>query len=450
MSILGRLSLFLTSWSERWVPSAYSIAAILTLIVLLAGIFLGNASLGECIKFWGDGLWLLMEFAMQMVLVMVTGYIVAVSPPLRRILDLLTSLFKTPTSAITALALLSMLLAWVNWGLGIVGSAVLARLVANKIRQLSLTLIVAVAYLGLGCTWHAGLSASAPLLIATPNHFLEKQIGIIPVTQTIFHPFNLALTLVVIITLTLFASQLPKSSPISSADRSAENSRFNLSSSPDQIEKSKSPNLTLAALLDHSYILNFVLGFLGLMWLVISWRAAEFHFSINTINFLFLFVGVLLHRNPQSVIRSSAEAAQFVHGIILQFPLYAGMFGIIQGTGLSQVIGSWFVAIASAKTLPVIVYWYSGFINYFVPSGGSKWAIEAPYIVKAAQDLGVPINKIALAYAWGDMATDLLQPFWAIPLITATGLEFRQILGYGILFWAVYFFLVTLAFAIFL
>jgi short-chain fatty acids transporter len=387
---------------------------------------------------------------MQMVLVMVTGYIVAVSPPLRRILDQLTSLFKTPTSAIMALALLSMLLAWVNWGLGIVGSAVLARLVANKIRQLSLPLIVAVAYLGLGCTWHAGLSASAPLLIATPNHFLEKQIGIIPITQTIFHPFNLALTLVVTIALTLFASQLPKSSPISSADRSDENNRFSFSSTLDQIEKSKSPNLTLAALLDHSYLLNFVLGFLGLIWLVISWRAAEFHFSINTINFLFLFVGVLLHPNPQSVIRSSAEAAQFVHGIILQFPLYAGMFGIIQGTGLSQVIGSWFVAIASAKTLPVIVYWYSGSINYFVPSGGSKWAIEAPYIVKAAQDLGVPINKIALAYAWGDMATDLLQPFWAIPLITATGLEFRQILGYGILFWAVYFFLVTLAFAIFI
>ncbi len=431
-------------------PSAFSIAAGLTLIVFLAGWLAGEASLLDCIRYWGDGFWVLLEFGMQMCLMLVAGYLLASSPLVGRLLNLLTSQFQTPRNAIAGLALLSMSLSWINWALGIVGGAVLARLFARKIPQLDLRLIVAVAYLGLGCTWHAGLSASAPLLVATPGHFLEDEIGLIPTHLTIFHPFNLLLTVVVLISLTFLVWQLARWTPLSPSQAHAQRARLGGDQSPKAAVAGSGRRLSLASILDRGYWLNGLLGACGLAWVVTTWLDNQLQVTFNSINFLLLFLGIALHPNPDSVSRSAKEAVSFVHGIILQFPFYAGMFGIMKGTGLSAVLGKTFVSIASARTLPLLVYWYSGIVNYFVPSGGSKWAIEAPYLVAAAENLGVPIHQVVLAYAWGDMATNLLHPFWALPLITATGLEFREILGYGIVIFCSYVSLVSLAIWFFL
>ena len=431
-------------------PSAFSIAAGLTLIIFLAGWLVGGASLVDCIGYWGDGFWVLLEFGMQMCLMLVAGYLLASSPLVKRLLDLLTSLFHTPRNAIAGLALLSMALSWVNWALGIVGGAVLARLLARRVPQLDLRLIVAVAYLGLGCTWHAGLSASAPLLVATPGHFLEGEIGLIPTELTIFHPFNLLLTLAVLISLTFLVWQLARWTPLSPEQALAQRASLGGEEAPKPASVFSGKRPSLASVLDRGYWLNGLLGACGLAWVVTTWLDNQLQVTFNSINFLLLFLGIALHPSPDSVGRSAKEAVTFVHGIILQFPFYAGMFGIIKGTGLSEILGNAFVSIASARTLPLLVYWYSGIVNYFVPSGGSKWAIEAPYLVAAAENLGVPINQVVLAYAWGDMATNLLHPFWALPLITATGLEFREILGYGIVVFCFYFSLVSLALWFFL
>ena len=431
-------------------PSAFSIAAGLTLVIFLAGWLAGGASLLDCIRNWGDGFWVLLEFGMQMCLMLVAGYLLASSPPVKRLLDLLTSLFQTPRSAIAALALLSMALSWINWALGIVGGAVLARLLARRIPQLDLRLIVAVAYLGLGCTWHAGLSASAPLLVATPGHFLEGEIGLIPTELTIFHPFNLLLTAAVLISLTFLVWQLARWTPLSPSQTHAQRAAFGAGESPKSTAPGSGSRPSLASVLDRGYWLNGLLGACGLAWVVTTWLDNQLQVTFNSINFLLLFLGITLHPSPDSVSRSAKEAVTFVHGIILQFPFYAGMFGIMKGTGLSALLGNAFVSVASARTLPLLVYWYSAIVNYFVPSGGSKWAIEAPYLVAAAENLGVPINQVVLAYAWGDMATNLLHPFWALPLITATGLEFREILGYGIVIFCFYFSLVSLAIWFFL
>lgn len=445
-----QISLWLTQWSTRWMPSAFSIAAALTITIFAAAWLAGKASLVDCIRYWGDGFWVLLEFGMQMCLMLVAGYLLASSPLVKLLLNLLTSLFQTPRNAIASLALLSMCLSWINWALGIVGGAVLARLVAKKIPQLDLRLIVAVAYLGLGCTWHAGLSASAPLLVATPGHFLQDEIGLIPTELTIFHPFNLALTVAVLISLTLLVWQFARWTTLSPSEAHAQR----ISLRDDESLKSTLPTSrgrsSLASLLDQGYWLNGLLGACGLAWLVTTWLDNQLQVTFNSINFLLLFLGITLHPSPESVSRSAREAVSFIHGIILQFPFYAGMFGIIKGTGLSAVLGKAFVSIASPRTLPILVYWYSGIVNYFVPSGGSKWAIEAPYLVAAAENLGVPIHQVVLAYAWGDMSTNLLHPFWALPLITATGLEFREILGYGIVIFCFYVSLVSLAIWFFL
>ncbi|MCI0406172.1 MAG: TIGR00366 family protein, partial [candidate division Zixibacteria bacterium] len=196
--------------------------------------------------------------------------------------------------------------------------------------------------------------------------------------------------------------------------------------------------------------LNLAFALTALGWLWMRFASGQTSPDINLLNFVFLFLGLALHSSPQSFWRAAEEGGKLVFGVIVQFPFYAGMYGIIKESGLAQIVGNWFVSISSAKTYPLLVYWYSGLVNYFVPSGGSKWAIEAPYLLDAAQNLGVPTARVVTTYAWGDMATDLIQPFWAIPLLTVAKVEFKEILGYELLIFLVYVLIVSAAFLFFI
>ena len=198
---------------------------------------------------------------------------------------------------------------------------------------------------------------------------------------------------------------------------------------------SANAQFSLASYLESSYAVNLVLGALGFSALFLSFKSTGFQVTLNTFNFAFLFLALTLHPSPGSFVAAAARGIEFVHGIILQFPFYAGIYGLIYYSGLAEMIARWFVTIANAHTFPLLVYWYSGILSYFIPSGGSKWIVEAPYILSAAKALGVPAQQAIVSYAWGDMSTHFLQPFWAIPLLTIAKLEFKDILGYlGILF----------------
>ena len=445
LNSLGTLAVHLNSWTSRWIPSAFSIAILLTLITLSLAFFATNHSLADCIRFWGDGFWELLSFGMQMTLIMLTGYILVVSPVMNRFLHWVARIPKTSTGAVALTALASMLLALINWGLSLIGSAVLVKYMARQHKDVDYRLLVAVAYFGMGCTWHAGLSASAPILVATPKHFMEAEIGIIPLTQTIFHPFNLLAALLVVITMTLLAIALHPKDPDQRVKIDPQKLEHFGIFKPPVAEVSK--EFRFADFIDYRYVLNFIIGVLGLVWLYFNFASRGWQgITINTVNFVFLTLGILLHPSPASVLKAAAESAGTIYSIVLQFPFYSGMYGIIKGSGLSEVIGNGFVKVANANTLPLFVYWYSGIVNYFVPSGGSKWAVEAPYVIHAAKTLGVSFDKIVVAYAWGDMMTDLLQPFWAIPLLTAAGIEFKEILGYELVAFLVYAFLVSTMF----
>lgn len=437
MSFLARIAVALNRWTSRWVPSAFAIAIILTLITLAGGVLFTQYSLLDCIRFWGDGFWELLAFSMQMTLIILTGYIVVASPLVNRALRWFAGLPRNATSAVALTALGAMLLAWINWGLGLLGAAVLVKHVARRQPDVDYRLLVAVAYFGLGCTWHAGLSASAPVLVATPGHFMEKQMGVIPLSQTIFHPFNLTATLVVIVVMTLLAYVMHPRDP--AQRKRVDPSKIQEPPASEPAIPVEKKQLTLSTILDQTYFLNLLIGVCGLFWLFLNFEAHGWQgITINTVNFVFLTIGILLHPSPASVLKAAAESGSTIYNIALQFPFYSGMYGIIKGTALSVFIGQAFVRVASARTLPLIVYWYSGIVNYFVPSGGSKWAIEAPYVVQAAKTLGVGFDRIVVAYAWGDMMTDLLQPFWAIPLLAAAGLEFKEILGFEMIAFVLY------------
>ncbi|MBI4456836.1 MAG: short-chain fatty acid transporter [Acidobacteria bacterium] len=448
---MERVIAAITRWSTRWIPNAFVIACLLTLFTFTMVLFASHKTPVEALGYWTQGFWQLLEFAMQMSLIVLTGYMVAVSPPASRLLNALAGVPKTARMTVGLMGLVSMGLSWVHWGLGLVGAPIFLRFLIRKHPDVDYRLVVAAGYLGLACTWHAGLSGSAPLLMATPKHFMEGQVGLVPMSTTTFSTFNLCLTAVVVLVITATVVAIyPRQNQVRANPRilegflQATNASSGSESAADVIgpaARETAPfsraraSFSPANFLETSYTLNLVMGLAGLAALVTLTLGEDFHISLNVFNFAFLFLALLLHPNPASVVRAAAQGAEFLHGIILQFPFYAGMYGLIHYSGLAVTIGNWFVSIANAHTFPVIIYWYSGILSYFIPSGGSKWAVEAPYVLSAARSLGVPVQQAILSYAWGDMSTHFVQPFWAIPLLSIAKLEFKDILGYlGILF----------------
>ena len=440
LSRLSRVATALTVISQRVVPSAFAIAVLLTFIIFGIAIVAGATPL-QVLVAWGNGFWSLLSFAMQMSLVILTGYIVSTAPAVDRVFTRLAAVPRTPRGAIVMMALVSMGLAWFHWGLSIVGCAMFVRHVARRQPRVDYRLLVAAAYFGMGATWHSGLSASAPLLVATPGHFLQERIGIIPVSRTIFHPFNVGLTMIVVLVLAFLAWALhPRDEDVVSVDPATLDAldRFTPPAQP--------ATSGFAASIDYTRWLNLLVGTLGIGWLAWHFTTHGMALTLDVLNFAFLMLGILLHGSPASLLAAAEQGSGLLAGVVLQFPFYAGMYGVIQGTGLSEALGRWIADAANPRLFPLLLYWYSGIVNYFVPSGGSKWAIEAPYLVDAAQRLGLGVDQVVVAYAWGDMATDLIQPFWALPLLAAARLDFRDIMGYATIVFLVYVALVSVAF----
>jgi len=434
--ILARAADALARASARWVPDAFSIACILTFVTIAFALAVGGATPAGCVRAWGAGFWELLSFSMQICLVIFAGYLLAVSPPVGRLLGALAALPRTPRQAVAWTAFLSLVLCWLNWGVGLIASAMLVGIVARRHPGVDYRLLVAVAYLGMGATFHGGLSASVPLLLATPGSFMIRD-GLIPapipLRETIFTPLNLALMGGVTVGLSAFAALLhPAEDRVVKADPAA----LRGATAPAPPPRPEPP--TPADRLMHGGWVNRATGLLGLVYLGLETAGGRLSLTLDTVNLMFLSLAILLHPSPAAIVAAAEDAARPLHGVVLQFPLYAGIYGIIKGTGLASWLASAFLSVATAKTFPFIVFWYSAVLDYFVPSGGGKWAIEALYVLKAGQELGVPVTRTAMAYAYGDMATNIVQPFWAIPLLGVARLEFRDILGYEILVFVVY------------
>jgi len=414
-------------------------------VTFVLGMTVGEADLMATVRAWGAGFWTLLKFGMQMCLIVFAGYMVAVARPVRGALDRVAALPRSPTGAVVAMALAAMLIAWVQWGLGLIASAVMVGFIARRHPKADYRLLVAVSYFGLGATWHAGLSGSVPLLIATENNFLIER-GILPqvigVDQTLLMPFNLVFTAVVMLLLAGLAALLHPPEAERVTVESAATERITAYHDPPV-----PATPTVAERIEHSPAINLLVGGLGVIWLVQHFGRAGILRGLNldVINFAFIIAAVLLHLRPAHLGKAAREGSAHLHGIVLQFPLYAGMFGIIQNTKLAAKIARAFVSVASPRTFPLITFWYSGILNYFVPSGGSKWAIEAPYLLEAGRQLGVSVPRVAMAYAYGDMSTNLIQPFWAIPLLSVAKLEFKDILGFEMLAFVTYTLLASVA-----
>ena len=417
---------------SRWVPNSFVIACLLTLVTfaLVIGVAGKNPIAAE--GYWTKGFWELLELTMQLALIVLTGYIVAVSPVVSRLLEYIAGLATSDRGAVALMGLVSMSAAWLHWGLGLIAGPIFLQFLMRKHPKLDYRLAVAAGYLGSTCTWHAGLSGSVPLLMATPKNFMEAEAGLVPVSLTTFSAFNLMLTAVVVCVMTMTLLKLYPKVAVAG---------------PAPVADVDDPHAIASGLwIERNYALNLVMGLLGATAFYSLYVEGGSRVSLNVLNFAFLFLALLMHPSPASFTRAATKGATYLHGVVIQFPFYAGMYGLIRYSGLAEIIARWFTSIATPHTFPIIIYVYSGVLSFFIPSGGSKWAVEAPYVLAAAKALSVPAPQAILAYAWGDMSTHFLQPFWAIPLLSIARIEFKEIIGYLAILFLVNFVVVSAAF----
>lgn len=445
--LVGALGENLSRFTQRWIPDSWVVCMSLTVLAMLLAVFGAGAGVNQTVLAWGGGMWALLELAMQFTIALIAAHACVSSRPAFRFLDWLASRpdADRPVQAVVLLGLFSIAVAYFNWAASVVASALFLPFVARRNPRADVRILIAAGYLGLGTVWHGGLSGSAPLIMATagnpittPAPGAEPLVDrLLPVTETLFNAFNLGyLAVVSAVALGMVAVLHPRRNARTLTE---DELAAIMPSMPDEV-KPTTPAAGIEAFRGWIFLAVILIGYpLGH---AIATQGFGASWTINAYNAVFLMGAMLLQGTPANLVRAFGAGARTASGVILQFPFYAGIFGIINSTGLGDWLGALFVQVATTETYPLIVYVYSGVVNVFVPSGGSKWLIEAPYLLPAARDLGVSPTTTLLAYCYGDSTSNLIQPFWAIPILTVTRMKFGDVLGYSGLV-AVVLFLVT-------
>ena len=412
---------------EQWIPSALTFAIVLTLIVAVLAFILTGAGPADVITGWGEGLAGLLEFMTQMCLILLLGHILANTGPVQKLLTRLARVPGSPAFAYVFVFLVAAIASLITWGLGLVVGALLAREIAVQARNRGLKvhfpLLVAAGYSGF-VVWHMGYSGSGPLTAATPDSFLAESLGgeVVPVSETIFSTWNLLAILAVIIVcgLLFFLIAPKKDAPVYELPESIS------SESRNTFDEDV---VTPADHIDASRILTLIVGLALVIYLVVHFAQGG-GLTLDIVNWSFLALIFLLVRNPFELIHLTKEAASNVGEILLQFPLYAGILGIMSTTGLIAVFSDALVSVATPTSFGVLALLSAGLVNFFVPSGGGQFAVQGPIMLDAANQLGVDPSIAIMAVSYGDQWTNMLQPFWALPVLAIAGLKMRDILGY--------------------
>ena len=418
---------------QRWLPEPFIFAILLTFVAAVIAMPVCHQTPVEVIEHWGGGVWNLLAFAMQMALVLVCGSALAAAPAVKRSISALARVPKTPAGAIALVTVVSALACWLNWGFGLIVGVIFAKEMARQLQGIDYRLLIASAYSGF-VVWHAGLSGSIPLTMATPGEALVKATNgaltaPVPVGQTILDPHNLVMVLLVIIGITLANTLMhPKQGAVTVDPALLEEDAITHHSS--LIAKP-----TPAQRMEQSPVLSWLLGLLLVAYLVLKLGFRGGQLDLGTVIMIFLALGLLLHGTPVAYVRAFGKAATGAAGIILQFPFYAGIMGIItgvgaSGTGLGNVLADACIRISTPTTYPLLTFLCAAILNMFVPSGGGHWAIQAPIMFTAGADLGVDPGLTGTAIAWGDAWTNLIQPFWALPALAIAKLSAKDIMGY--------------------
>ncbi len=425
-----RLGIVVADWAERWFPEAFIFALIALVIVFIAGLTLGNNPL-ELAKDFGDGFWELIPFTMQMTMIIIGGYVVASSPPASKVISWLASIPRTPRGAIAFVLFLASMSSLLSWGFSLIFSGLLAREIARKVKGIDYRAMGAAAYVGSVSVAVLGLTSSAAVLVANRNSIppgLLKICGLIPLTQTIFTWQSITTVILVIAASVWVAYQ---SAPSAAAARAAASLGGAVEPPVPVIETRRSP----AEWLEYNGILTFAVSIIAFLYIfqVLRSKGPLSVLDLNTYNFLFIMMGMLLHWRPRAFLKAVAASVPAATGVLIQFPFYAGIFGIVTRSPISAVLARFFVRISSPGSYPILVAAYSGFLGLFLPSAGGKWVVEAPYVMQAAKDLHVNLGWVVQIYSASEALPLLVNPFFMLPLLGVLKVRAGELVGYSIL-----------------
>jgi short-chain fatty acids transporter len=438
---------------RKFLPAPFTIALVLTLISFLLVLAYGSSEvfnqdasrLRVTFDLWYDGLWNPggFSFAMQMMLMLLLGHVVALSKPIDSFLNWLSSAAKDTASAALVITFSTIFVSLFNWGLGLVFGALFARKIAEKSSrekwEINYGLIGACGYIGL-MVWHGGISGSAPIKVADSGHLLglmnENDFGgklpdLIPMTETVFSTMNIVACLLLLTIMSGLAYYLGKRVPTKQLTLAAK-----------QKEADDEEDLIGAEKLDASVWVGRILGVIVLSYAIV--RAADSEdflllrfLSPDFINFSLLGLALVFHGSIKRLLEGVGEAIGGVSGILLQFPLYYGIMSLMQNSGLLADFADSISHISGEHTFPLMTFASAGAMNVFVPSGGGQWVVQGPVIVETAINNQLSLSKSIMAMAYGDQLTNMLQPFWALPLLAITGLKAKEILPYTLMFMGV-------------
>lgn len=427
--MINRILMFFVNLMQKYLPDPFTIAWLITLVVCALALVFTPATPLDLAEHWGSKFFGILPFAMQMVLLLISGYALAAAPPVRSLLRKIASLAKSPRQVILLVGFTSMGLFYLNWGLGLIAAAFLAREAAKLNPHVDMRAIVAAGFSGIIIT-HGGLSASVPLLINTPGHFLEAKMGLIGLDQTIFHPQALVITISLAIIIPLVCMlMLPKPEQTMAADPAL----FADEAPPAQAPVEKQ----IADRLDYSKILNYLVVLMGAVYVGRYFMKNGFNLNLNILIFIFIIIGMALHKTLIQYSRVIAQGASTCSGIILQFPFYAGIMGIMDGSGLVNLISSMLMGFATTGNYELICYLSSLIISIFIPSAGGHWVVQAPFMLPPAAELGVPLWKVAMGVAWGESIWNVVCPFWALPLLAIAKISLRDLIGFTVMLFIV-------------
>lgn len=432
---LARVAQSMAKWTEKWFPDAYVFALGGVIIVAIAALANGSSPVAVVTAF-GDGFWDLTAFTLQMAMVVLTGYVVATSAPVARIIDRLAMVPKTAATAVSFVALLSMSVSFLNWGLSLVFAGLLARAIARRVDlRVDYRALGAAAFMGLGAVWALGLSSSAAQLQATATSLppeLLKITGVLDFGTTIFTWQSLVL-LAVMMALTVTVAHL--SAPRGVAIRTAAELEVSLDDRPEPTL----PRTRPGEWLEFHWILPAILGLMTLGWLVSQFLTKPFLTVISSLNgylLVFLMLGLVLHKTPRNFLQAVTKAVPATAGILVQFPLYAAMAAVLTraigngGLTVSQHLAEFFTSLGGGGGFAVIIAVYTAILGIFVPSGGGKWLVEAPYVMQAATDVQMNLGWTVQIYNVAEALPNLINPFFMLPLLAVLKLRARDLVGF--------------------
>lgn len=442
---------------NKYIPSPFSIAIFLSFFtLLLAVLFTGKEySLAEYLPklgtYWYGGMFKpsLLSFTIHMMLILVLGHVLALTKTFQFIIDKALYFCKDTPSAAFTITLVTILVAMFNWGLGLIFGAIFARKIGEHFqkenRKLNYSLIGAAAYVGM-MVWHGGLSASAPLTVADQSHSLINEMGVITTSATIFSPMNIFNSLLIILVLPSLMYYIAKKSSYDVIPLIKSEIRFS-----EKVEKDIPSDV-----IEKSAIISKIIGVLMLLVFVLVCiqkinNGTQFFniLDLQTTNLLLFGLAITLHKNLKFFINAVQESIGDISGILIQFPLYFGIMGIIQESGLASLIATTAINAGNQFTLPIYTFISAGIVNMFIPSGGGQWQVQGPIIVESALRTGTSLSKMIMAFSYGDQLTNMLQPFWALPLLAITGLKAKDILPYTLILFAAGFIIFILSLMIF-